>query len=146
MTYEFDETMEMIEKYSKGYSRPSQEKMAEEAGVTRVTLRRRIDKALNDLHGLQDRYGSVYVNMYIDGIDEVVDGLSRGDKISIAHVLHAKSERVFMVEAGRAPGIFASKWYQALVEEHGTTRERAEAEEEARMQLLMEEFKKLGKF
>ncbi len=143
MTYKFDETMEIIEKYSKGYSRPSQEKIAAKAGITRVTLRKRIDKAQNDLHGLQDRYGSVYINMFIDGIGAVIDGLDRSDKIAISHALHLEGERVFMVESWRAPEVFAAKWYQALVAEHGTAKERAGVEEEGRMTALMKSFKEL---
>ncbi len=145
MTYDFDETMEIIEKYSNGYNRPSQEKMAEEAGITRVTLRRRTQKAQNDLHGLQDRYGSVYINMYIDGINEAIDGLSGYDKIDIEDALHSEGERVFLVKSRRAPGVFASKWYQALVAEHGTVKEIAEAEEEAMTQKLMDSFKAFGR-
>ena len=110
--YSFDRVAEILERGRQ----ESNAAVAEGEGITRVTLNRWKCRASNDLKGYRARYGEVYVNMYVEGITEAIEGMNDFYKEHLNTTYNPMaSEGVYLIKAKDAPTIYATDWYQELI-------------------------------
>ncbi len=121
--YSFDRAAAILERGSQ----ESNAAVAEAEGITRVTLNRWKSKASNDFKGYRNHYGEAYINMYVEGLHEAIEAMNDFYKEHLNTTYNPMSgEGVYLIQAKDAPTIYTTDWYQLLIKDKGTAKERRE--------------------